>query len=69
MVHDDPTDPANMSAQERVEELAAIFAAGFLRLRQRAALPTSQKSCINPLESGQIGLDVCGQTRPDGQHG
>ena len=36
----DPTDPAHMTAEERVEELAAILAAGILRLRMRSALPT-----------------------------
>jgi len=37
----DPTDPADMTAHERVDELAAILAASILRLRMRSALPTS----------------------------
>lgn len=30
-----PDDPARMSADERMEEVAAILAAGFLRLKRR----------------------------------
>lgn len=35
----DPTDPAHMTVEERVQELAAILAARFLRLRGAMALP------------------------------
>jgi len=35
----DPTDRVHMSAEERLEELAAILAAGVLRLRPRCAIP------------------------------
>lgn len=30
-----PDDPARMSADERIDEVAAILAAGFLRLKRR----------------------------------
>ncbi|MFL5240589.1 MAG: hypothetical protein ACJ8FY_00650 [Gemmataceae bacterium] len=33
-------DPAAMTAHERLSEVAAILAAGILRLHSRAALPT-----------------------------
>jgi len=36
---DDPTDPAYMYPEERLTELAAILAAGVLRLHRRAAIP------------------------------
>ena len=37
-----PDDPARMSAEERMEEVAAILAAGFLRLKRRTpCLPPS----------------------------
>ena len=36
-------DPAQMSADERLDELAALLAAGFLRLkRRRVAAPTGE---------------------------
>ena len=39
------TDPAEMSPDERFAELAAILAAGFLRLKRRTrCLPTGQES-------------------------
>jgi len=34
----DPTNPANMSPEERVAEIAAILAEGALRLRAQAAV-------------------------------
>ena len=34
----DPTNPANMSPEERVAEIAAILAEGELRLRAQAAV-------------------------------
>ncbi len=68
----DPTDPANMTPETRAAEVAAILAEGVLRLRRRAAVP--QVSGDDPprkisLESGQIGLDVCGETSPHGHRG
>ena len=39
IVRNDPTDPAYMTPEERVRELAAILAAGVLRLHRRAAIP------------------------------
>jgi hypothetical protein len=59
------TDPARMTAGERLREVAAILAAGVLRLRSRAALPAdSDEHCgpKNPLESGQDCLEVSAET-------
>lgn len=57
-------DPAAMTADERLREVAAILAAGILRLRSRAALPDLGKHSgpKNPPESGQDCLEVSGET-------
>jgi hypothetical protein len=68
----DPTDPANMTPEERVAEVAAILAEGVLRLRRRAAVPAvpgDVSPVKNPLESGQNGLDDCAGTSPHGHRG
>jgi len=38
IVRNEPTDPMQMTPEERVRELAAILAAGVLRLHRRAAI-------------------------------
>ena len=61
----DPSDPAHMSPDEHLAEVATILAQGVLRLRRTAAvLPvkTSVESCVNR-------LDDCAVTRPDGHNG
>jgi hypothetical protein len=58
-------DPAAMTADERLREVASILAAGVLRLRSRAALPADpaeHSGPKNPLESGQDRLEVPGKT-------
>lgn len=68
----DPTDPACITPEERLAEVAAVLAEGMLRLRQRSGiLPTSTPPEIsgNPLESGQIGLELSAKSRLHGQHG
>jgi hypothetical protein len=66
---DDPTDPANMSAEQRIEEISALLAAGVLRLRARAALPApAAPSGISP-DSTQNCLDVSPRKRLHGQRG
>jgi hypothetical protein len=42
-------DPARMTADERLREVAAILAAGLLRLRSRAALPADPGCARIPL--------------------
>ena len=54
-------DPATMSADERLCEVAAILAAGILRLRSRAALPADPGSpsyAANSPNSSQDCLEV-----------
>ena len=83
----DPTDPARLTAAERLEEIAAILGKGVMRMRDhcrrnagsmdRAA--TRRRSAPNPPipaciagfspESRQSGLEVPGETSPDGQRG
>jgi hypothetical protein len=66
--HDDPTDPAAQLVDERVTELAALLAAGILRLRRRCALPAAD-SGPNSAQSQQNQLDVCPHLRTHGQRG
>ena len=68
----DPTDPAIMTPEDRLAEVAAILAEGVLRLRRRSGIsPTSTPPEIsgNPHESGQIGLELSAKSRLHGQHG
>jgi hypothetical protein len=54
-------DPAAMTADERLREVARILAAGILRLRSRAALPADpgqHSGPKNPLESGPGCLEL-----------
>jgi hypothetical protein len=37
----DPTDPSNLTADERIKEIASLLAAGILRLHRHAAIPTA----------------------------
>jgi len=68
----DPTDPAHMTPEDRLAEVAVILAEGVLRLRRRSGIsPTSPppEISLNPLDSGQIGLDLPAKSRLHGQHG
>jgi hypothetical protein len=68
----DPTDPVNMTPEERLTEVAAIFAEGVLRLRHRGAIPDPKLAVIHPVESVESaanGLEVPSETRLHGQRG
>ena len=65
----DPSDPANMTPEERLAEVAAILGEGVLRLRRRGAVPEEVPPARNPLESEQTGLDECAETRLHGHRG
>lgn len=65
----DPSDPANMTPEERLAEVAAILGEGVLRLRRRAAVPGDIPHANNPPESEQNGLDDCAETRLHGHRG
>jgi hypothetical protein len=58
-------DPACMTPDERLREVAAILAAGILRLRARTALPADpdeHPGPENPRETGQDCLEVRPET-------
>jgi hypothetical protein len=63
------SDPARMTADQRLREVAAILAAGLLRLRDRAALPTDPLA-FRPLPRGEGrgagGPENLSETGPDG---
>jgi hypothetical protein len=66
----DPTDLVNMTPEERLAEIAAIFAEGVLRLRRRGAVPGPKLTVIHRVESEQSaanGLEVPSETRLHGQ--
>ncbi len=53
---------ARLSPEERLDEIAAILAAGLLRLDERAALPAGESS-ENPPKISPEGLELSDQTR------
>jgi hypothetical protein len=63
----DPTDPADMLRDERIDEVASILARGILRLHGRA-LPHSSPSENLP-ESSVTCLELSPSPRPDGVAG
>lgn len=65
IVRNDPTDPAYMVPEERATELAAILAAGILRLHRWAAIPVSPDSQIPP-DSARKCPDLPASLSPDG---
>ena len=71
-IANDPTNPANMTPDERVAEVAAILAGGVLRLRRRQAVSAPDDPQIHPVESLESvanGLEVPSETRLHGQRG
>jgi hypothetical protein len=54
-------DVALLTPDERLREVASILAAGVLRLRQRAALPTDDAR-KRPLDLPAAGLEVSNET-------
>jgi len=63
----DPTDPEEMTAEERLEETASIFARGILRLHGRVLPNTSDIE--NRPESSRTCLELSAGPRPDGVAG
>jgi hypothetical protein len=61
-------DPAELTAEQRLEEIACIFAAALLRQpqRTRAMLATSEHADRNQTkDSGQKALEVSATLSPD----
>jgi hypothetical protein len=63
----DPTDPADMTANERLDEVASIFACGILRLHGRV-LP-DVPDAENLADSLPTCLELSTGPRPDGVAG
>lgn len=63
----DPTDPADMTANGRLDEIASIFARGILRLHGRV-LPDNP-DIENLPESSRTCLELSAGPRPDGVAG
>jgi hypothetical protein len=57
----DCADAARLTPDERLHEVATILAAGVMRQRQRAALPTDATN-KNPAELSAAGLEVPNET-------
>ena len=60
----DPTEPADMTAEQRLDEVASIFARGILRLHGRVLphVPNAE----NLPESSETCLELPAPSRPDG---
>jgi hypothetical protein len=65
IVRNEPTDPAHMTPEDRLTDLAVILATGVLRLHRRAAISVSPNPQI-PSDSGQNCLDLSARPSPDG---
>ena len=68
-VANDPTDPAHLTPDQRLAEIASILAEGLLRLRARSALASPIGPASPASDSPPIRLDDCGQSRPHGPTG
>ena len=61
----DPTDPANMSPEECLAEVATVLAEGVLRLLRRQATAVLDAGNIHPVES----VESAGNRRAKGARG
>lgn len=70
----DPTDPAGLHPEQRQRDVAAILAAGVIRMRVRSGIVpsgrrrTASMSQTSP-ESGETRLELSRRSSPDGQRG
>ena len=64
----DPTDPSGLGPEQRLGEVAAILAAGVIRMRARGRKVAACTPEILP-ESSEIRLEVSRRSGPDGQCG
>ena len=62
-LRNDPTNPRNMSVDERFDDIASILARGILRIRPRLISEASSDKI--PLESPPTCLDLAAQPCPD----
>lgn len=63
----DPTDPADMSPEDRMDEVASILARGILRLHGRVSVSAAPAAAPQNLpESSTTCLELSAPSRPDG---
>ena len=64
-------DPEDMTPEQRLGEVAAILAIGYLRLRQSSAQPAADRdsppSTENPLDFSRQPLPLCVEGLTDGE--
>lgn len=70
----DPTDPAGLHPEQRKREVAAILAAGVIRMRIRRGTASSgdrTPACMSQIspESAETRLELSRRGSPDGQRG
>jgi hypothetical protein len=65
----DPTDPANMTPEARLTEVAVILAEGILRLRRRAAILSCDPPTAITSESARNCLADAAEMRLHEQRG
>ena len=63
----DPTDPFQMTSEQRVGEVTSLLAAGFDHLRHRGAVRTPPIPSETLSDSARNGLDDSPETRLHGQ--
>lgn len=63
----EPTDPEDMTPEQRLDEVAGIFARGILRLHGR--VPAHPDPAENLPESSATCLELAARSRPDGATG
>lgn len=70
----DPADPADLQPDQRQREVAAILAAGVMRMRVRRAAASPERNtpaCMSQIspDSGETRLELSRRTSPYGQCG
>jgi len=70
----DPADAPDLHPEQRQREIAAILAAGVIRMRVRRAATSSSRrtpACMSEIspESGETRLELSRRSSPDGQCG
>lgn len=62
----DPSDPTQMTPDDRVQEVAAILAGGVMRWRRNRARSSCESDSQRVCESSEIRLDDLAETRLHG---
>ncbi len=70
----DPADPSDLQPEQRQRQVAAILAAGVIRMRLRRGAASSSRgpaACMSQIstDSGETRLELSRRSSPDGQCG